>query len=78
MDTENKVLSDIFKKIFMPALLFIGTFGNIISIIIFSKKSMKEYSTFQYLTLLSIVDSFVLFTGCSQIILEVTLLIINI
>lgn len=71
VSVEDKQLSDLLKKIFIPILLFTGLFGNAISIMIFNKKSMKKYSTFQYLTLLSILDLCVLYTGCSQILLEV-------
>jgi len=62
--------SNLIIKICIPALLIIGTFGNILSIVIFTKKSMKGYSTFQYLTLLSVIDLFVLYTGGCQIWLE--------
>lgn len=68
---ENKEVSDLLKKIFIPILLMTGLFGNVISIVIFNKKSMKKYSTFQYLTLLSILDLCVLYTGCGQILLDV-------
>lgn len=68
---ENKETSDLLKKIFIPLLLVLGLFGNVISIVIFNKKSMKKYSTFQYLTLLSILDLCVLYTGCGQIMLDV-------
>jgi hypothetical protein len=73
MDIENKLISDLLKKICIPALLIIGTFGNIVSILIFNKKSLKEYSTFQYLSLICVIDLCVLYTGCSQIILEVNI-----
>ncbi len=75
MDIENKLISDLLKKICIPALLVIGTFGNILSIVIFNKKSLKEYSRFQYLSLISVIDLCVLYTGCSQIILEVYIFI---
>lgn len=70
-NSENKELCDLLKKIFIPILLIVGLFGNVVSIIIFNKKSMKKYSTFQYLTLLSILDLCVLYTGCGQIVLDV-------
>ena len=38
-NTENKELCDLLKKIFIPTLLILGLFGNVISIIIFNKKS---------------------------------------
>ncbi len=69
--TDNKEASDLIKKIFIPILLILGLFGNVISIVIFTKRSLKKYSTFQYLTFLSILDLAVLYTGCGQIFLDV-------
>ncbi len=63
--------SDLLKKIFTPLLLCMGTFGNLISIKIFCQPNMKKYTTFRYLTLLSIVDLCTLYTGCGQIFFEV-------
>ncbi len=62
--------SNLMNKICIPALLVIGTFGNILSIVIFNKKSLKEYSTFQYLSLICVIDLCVLYTGCGQIWIE--------
>ena len=67
----DKQASDMLKKIFTPILLSLGLFGNIISMIIFNKPSMKKHSTFRYLTLLSVLDLSVLYTGCGQILLDV-------
>lgn len=64
---DDKEFSDLLKKLFTPLLLCLGTFGNIISITIFTKESMKKYSTFRYLTLLSIIDLCTLYVGCGQI-----------
>lgn len=68
---DYKISSDVLKKMFTPAILILGTFGNVISIKIFTKDSMKKYSTFRYLTLLSIIDLCTLYTGCGQILLDV-------
>jgi hypothetical protein len=68
---DEKNASDLIKKIFTPILLLLGLVGNIISITIFSRDSMKKYTTFRYLTLLSILDLCVLYTGCGQILLDV-------
>lgn len=68
---SDKQASDLLKKIFTPMLLCLGLFGNTISIVIFTKDSMKKHSTFRYLTLLSILDLCVLYTGCGQILLDV-------
>ena len=67
----DKEASDLLKKIFTPILLSLGLFGNTISMIIFNKPSMKKHSTFRYLTLLSVLDLSVLYTGCGQIFLDV-------
>ena len=70
-ELEDKEISDLLKKIFTPLLLCLGTFGNIISIKIFCKDTMKKYTTFRYLTLLSVIDLCTLYTGCGQILFEV-------
>ena len=71
LNSDDKTASDLIKKIFTPILLSLGLVGNIISIIIFIRESMKKYTTFRYLTLLSVLDLCVLYTGCGQILLDV-------
>ncbi len=61
----------ILKKVFTPLLLSIGLIGNIFSILIFNKKSMKKYTTFCYLKLISIIDIFALVIGCGHILFNV-------
>ena len=68
---KDKQASDLIKKIFTPILLCLGLYGNTMSMVIFNKDSMKKHSTFRYLTLLSILDLCVLYTGCGQILLDV-------
>jgi len=68
---SDKQASDLIKKIFTPILLCLGLFGNTMSMVIFNKDSLKKHSTFRYLTLLSILDLCVLFSGCGQILLDV-------
>lgn len=68
---DDKEKSDLLKKIFTPILIILGTFGNLISIKIFSKEPMKKYSTFRFLILISFIDICSLYTGCGQIFLEV-------
>ena len=70
-ETEQKQTSDVLKKIFSPAFLCLGLIGNIISIVIFNQKSMKKYTTFRYLTLLSIIDICALYIGFAHIMLNV-------
>jgi hypothetical protein len=52
-------------------LLILGIFGNVISMIIFSRNSMIKYTTFRYLFWLSIVDICVLLTGTGDHLLQV-------
>jgi len=44
-------------------LLIVGTFGNIVSFIIFSQGILRKSSTFRYLALLSLMDLLVLYSG---------------
>jgi len=67
VSSEEKELSDTLKRIFTPLLLSLGFMGNLISIIIFLKPSMRRHTTFRYLTFLSVFDLFALLTGYGQI-----------
>jgi hypothetical protein len=60
---DEKEYSDKLKRIFTPILLSFGFFGNLISIIIFTRPSMVKQTTFRFLTYLSILDLCSLFTG---------------
>lgn len=71
MNLSEKETSDLLKKIFTPILLVLGIFGNLLSILIFSKATMKKHTTFKYLLLLSIVDICCLLSGCGDIFLGV-------
>ena len=44
-------------------LLIVGTFGNIVSFIIFSFGTLRRSSTFRYLAILSLMDLVVLYSG---------------
>ena len=55
-------------KIFPPILLLIGTCGNIANYYAFNKSHMKVYSTFRFLSYLSLVDLLVLLVGLPQMI----------
>jgi len=65
--SKDKHQSDVLKMIFSPTFLVIGLIGNAISIIIFNQRSMKKYTTFRYLTLLSVIDICALYIGFSHI-----------
>ena len=46
-----------------PLLIILGTFGNILSIAVLLRKSMRSSVTMFYLTILSFADLFTLYTG---------------
>lgn len=52
-------------------LLVVGTFGNIISFIIFLNGTLRKSSTFRYLALLSIMDLLVLYSGLLDLLLMI-------
>ena len=52
-------------------LLIVGTFGNILSFIIFSKGILRKSSTFRYLALLSLMDLLVLYSGLLDLFLSI-------
>ena len=70
-EASEREVSDLLKKIFMPSLLILGLIGNGLSIIIFSQPSMRKYTTFRYLTFISILDLGSLYTGCGPMVLQV-------
>lgn len=67
----EKEVADMIKKIFTPVLLGFGIVGNLVSMVIFSNNSLKKYTTFRLLFLLSLIDICVLITGCGDILLQV-------
>jgi hypothetical protein len=52
-------------------LLIVGTFGNILSFIIFSQGALRKSSTFRYLALLSLMDLLVLYSGLLDLFLTI-------
>jgi hypothetical protein len=52
-------------------LLIVGTFGNVVSFIIFSKGILRKSSTFRYLALLSLMDLLVLYSGLLDLFLMI-------
>jgi len=52
-------------------LLVVGTFGNILSFIIFSQGTLRKPSTFRYLALLSLMDLLVLYSGLLDLFLTI-------
>ena len=57
------------SKIFLsmcPLLLLFGTFTNILSLLILSRKRMRKHSTYVYLAILSVIDLLALWLGISR------------
>ena len=52
-------------------LLVVGTFGNVLSFIIFSQSNLRKSSTFRYLALLSLMDLLVLYSGLLDLFLTI-------
>ncbi|ELT94867.1 hypothetical protein CAPTEDRAFT_205369 [Capitella teleta] len=46
-----------------PVLLLIGTMGNILSIVILTRQSLRKYATYMYLAVLAVADTLVLYLG---------------
>ena len=70
MEDDQREVSILLKKLFYPPLILLGLVGNVVSIIIFSKPSMKKYTTFRYLMFISILDLGTLFTGSGPMLLQ--------
>ena len=69
-DRYEHVIGNVFPSWISVALLAIGVFGNSLSLLVFSQKSMRKNSTFVYLAVLSVIDIFVIILGLSDIILH--------
>jgi hypothetical protein len=52
-------------------LLIVGTFGNILSFIVFSQGTLRKSSTFRYLAILSLMDLLVLYSGLLDLFLTI-------
>ncbi|CAF0835009.1 unnamed protein product [Rotaria sordida] len=52
-------------------LLIVGTFGNIVSFIVFISETLRKSSTFRYLALLSLMDLLVLYSGLLDLFLMI-------
>ena len=60
--TEYRLSKDILIYI-PPVLLLVGTIGNILSFVILMTRSMRTFSTYLYLAVLSLTDILVLYAG---------------
>jgi hypothetical protein len=70
-EARAKEISDLLNKIFLPLLLAAGLVGNVISIYVFARESMRKHTTFRYLLLISLVDICTLLTGCGDNLIKV-------
>ena len=62
---EQRVAINI-KQFVSPFLLFFGTFGNILSLIVLYKLSREIFSTCSYLAVLTVADVLLLYTRCGS------------
>lgn len=62
-DFSTYVASQIIWKYMSPSLIIIGTIANILAIIVLLRKNLRHSTTMFYLTVLSIGDILVLYTG---------------
>jgi len=63
-------ISDWLKKIITPLLLAIGLIGNLLSIIVFSRTSLKHKRNSRYLSILAGLDTLVLYSSCVPIVMD--------
>ena len=69
-ESEFKDLITTLKTIMMFLILFIGIVGNVLNVIVFAKKHMRQESTFRFLLYLSIFDILVLVFGIKDILIK--------
>jgi hypothetical protein len=70
-EARTQSISDLLNEVFLPLLLILGLMGNLLSILVFSRESMRKNTTFRYLLLLSVIDMCTLLTGCGDKLLMV-------
>ena len=68
-DADMEYFHPKFPRFLTIIFLVIGNFGNILSLIVFLSKSMRNNSVFTYFAFLSIVDFFVITFGLGDAIL---------
>jgi hypothetical protein len=69
-ESEFKDLITTLKTIMMFLILVIGVVGNVLNVIVFAKKHMRQESTFRFLLYLSIFDILVLIFGTKDILIK--------
>ena len=70
-DQDNNLYSN-FKIAFLTVTLVIGFLENLLNMIIFGQKNMRNKSTFKLLLYLSIIDIVVLSTGAMDLFIRET------
>ena len=58
------------KTVILVVIVIIGIVGNLLNIVVFSKKCMRKESTFRFLLYLSVVDLLVLLIGTKDILIK--------
>ncbi|XP_055954597.1 neuromedin-U receptor 1-like [Patella vulgata] len=57
-------------RIFSPLLIIIGTFGNLLSLLVLTRKRLRSSPAMFYLSILAVVDITVLYSGLMRVWLE--------
>jgi len=68
-EAPQKNPPQIFRYLFIILLImiiFVGIFGNVLNLLIFSKRKMRQVSTFRFLLYISMSDLLVLLVGATQ------------
>lgn len=68
--SEQESLITNLKTIIMIIILLIGLIGNMLNLIVFTKKRMRQEPTFRFLLYLSIFDILVLIFGIKDILIK--------
>ena len=72
-ETSQKNPPQIFRYlliILLIMIIFVGIFGNMLNLLIFSKKKMRQVSTFRFLLYISMSDLLVLLVGATQFLIN--------
>jgi hypothetical protein len=70
MENEKQIMASTFFRLLLQCIIVVGIVGNIINLIVFSKRSMRQTSTFRFLFYLSAADLLVIVVCCSDLLLR--------
>ncbi|XP_067681352.1 galanin receptor 2a-like [Haliotis asinina] len=59
----NEETADLLWQIISPILILVGTVGNLLSIVVLTRKGMRKSNVSKYLTCLAVADLAVIYTG---------------